>query len=138
MNPYSAYSQQQTTGWTRIDLVLALYNGAIERLTKARAELERGNTRAATSLLVKAQLIVAEMAAGVDLRYGEIPCNLLRLYAFVVERISLCKIEDIDAALRVLNTLREGMHGIREEAVQLERDGKIPPVNNVGSLQLTG
>ncbi len=116
MNPYSTYMQQQTVGWTRIDLLLALFDGAIERLLKAREELERGDALAATSLLARAQLIVAELAAGIDLRHGELPRNLLRLYTFAAQRIQLGKTENIDEALHILNILREGMQGIREEA----------------------
>ena len=126
MNPYSTYMQQQTVGWTRIDLLLALYNGAIERLTKAREELERGDALAATSLLVRAQLIVAELAAGIDLRHGELPRNLLRLYTFAAQRIQLGKTENIDEVLRILNILREGMQGIRGEAYSSNGTARFP------------
>jgi flagellin-specific chaperone FliS len=53
MNPYRRYQQSEPeTGWTRIDLLLALYDKALERLDKAEAGLRTGDrTGAQTQLL---------------------------------------------------------------------------------------
>jgi flagellar secretion chaperone FliS len=128
MNPYRAYQENQNPAWTRIDMVLALYDGAIGRLEAAAAALRLNDAAKAGPLLERSLAIVAELSAGLDFRHGEIPVNLLRLYEFAVHCISLRTVEKVEDALRVLCELREGMLGIRDEAVQLERDGLIPPV----------
>ena len=48
--------------------------------------------------------IVAELAAGLDFRYGEVPFNLLRLYEFAIRCIGVQSVEKVEAALRVLRT----------------------------------
>ena len=45
---------------------------------------------------------------------------------------------DIEPALQVLRTLRDGLHGIRSEAVQLERSGAIPAIGDTATLRATG
>ncbi|MBI3464983.1 MAG: flagellar protein FliS [Planctomycetes bacterium] len=131
------YREQQTIGWSRIDLLLALYDGVIDRLEQARHALARGDRTAAVPLLVRSQRIVLELVAGLDFRYRELSQNLHRLYLFVSHAISGNN-PNIDAALRVLNTLREGLEGIRREAIQLERSGTIPPIGEAAGLRATG
>jgi flagellin-specific chaperone FliS len=119
-------------------MLLALYDGAIERIGQARASIGRGDLGAATPLLVRSQRIVAELLAGLDFRYGELPRHLQRLYEFVLHSISLGKTTHLDAALRVLRTLREGLAGIRDEGALLERSGEIPPFQESHILRATG
>jgi flagellar protein FliS len=136
MNPYLAYQNNQNPAWTRIDMLLALYDGAVERLEAAVAALREGDAVNAGPLLERAMAIVAELAAGLDFRHGELPLNLLRLYEFAVHCISLRTLEKTEAALHVLRELRKGMLGIHDEAVQLERDGLVPPVKTTHSMEL--
>ena len=137
MNPYQVYREQQTIGWSRIDLLLALYDGAIERLEQTRQALARADRTAAAPLLVRSQRIVLELAASLDFKYGEVSKNLHRLYLFVMGAMSGTK-PDIEAALAVLRVLREGLEGIRPEAIQLERSGAIPPADEPYGLRATG
>ena len=137
MNAHDIYKQQQAVGWTRIDMLLALYDGAIERTEKARDAIARGDRSAAVAPLLRAQRIVAELFAGLDLGYGELPRDLQRLYVFVLRSITQGTPEHLGAALDVLRTLREGLAGIRSEAVELERSGAIPPADIERGLQAT-
>ena len=50
MNPLHAYQERQTLGLTRIDMLLALIDGAIERLENAVAALARKEHATATVL----------------------------------------------------------------------------------------
>ncbi len=129
MNAYRTYQQNSTPACNRIDLLLALFDGAIERLESAADELRRTNPYPALSLMAKAQLIVAELASGVNPEAGEISVNLLRLYEFVSYCISTRQPDQLDASVRVLRTLKQGFDAIRDEAVELERNGAIPAVD---------
>lgn len=135
MNPYETYQRQRTTSWTRIEMLLALYEGAIARLEEARSLLASGNAVGAAPALVRAQRIVAELLSGVDLSHGEVPSNFQRLYAFVLQAIASSEARQIDGALEVLRTLQEGLLEIRTEATQLERSGAIPPIDSGRALQ---
>jgi flagellin-specific chaperone FliS len=72
--------------------------------------------------------MVIELLAGIDLQYGDLPDRLSKLYHFVLAAINQGTTKHIESAISVLKTLREGMEGIRDQAVTLERSGEVPPV----------
>jgi flagellar biosynthetic protein FliS len=137
MNAYRAYQQNSAPACTRIDMLLALFDGAIERMESAADALRRNNPYPALSVLAKAQLIVAELASGVNPEAGEVSVNLLRLYEFVSYCITTRRPEQLDAGVRVLRTLKQGFDAIRDEAVALERQGAIPALDVGHLLHLT-
>jgi flagellar protein FliS len=139
MNPYQKYRRQEdTTGWTRIDLLLALYNKAIERLDRAESALRANDPGTALPQLAKTQLIVTELAAGVRVEVNpEANTNMLRLYEYVVRELSRPRIEGIENARKVLRTLREGFEAVRAEANELERTGKVPSINQIQMVHTT-
>jgi flagellin-specific chaperone FliS len=139
MNPYQKYRrQEEPTGWTRMDLLLALYDKALERLDRAEALLQAGDPIGATSLLAKAQLTVMGLASGVNVEANpENGTNMLRLYEFVVNELREPHVAGIASARKVLRTLREGFEAVRAEANELERNGQIPPINQIQMVLAT-
>lgn len=139
MNPYLAYRRQEVSnGWTRIDLLLALFDKALERLAAAEAALAAGDESAATTQLIKTQLILTALASGVqpeaDPQNG---ANVLRLYEFAAHELSRPRAEGIANARTVLRTLREGFEGIRAEANELERTGRLPSAEHLQMIHAT-
>ncbi|MCX7699597.1 MAG: flagellar protein FliS [Gemmataceae bacterium] len=131
MNRYAQYQQLSTTSATRIDLLLALFDGAIERIEEARSLIEQGRRDRALPLLVRAQMIVTELAAGVVLDVApEMNANILRLYEYVAFRLAEGTVEGLQSAARVMSNLREGFRAIRAEAIEMERRGEIPPAES--------
>jgi flagellin-specific chaperone FliS len=104
--------------------LLALYDGAIERLDRAEAAVRSNDRTTAIPLLARVQLIVAELAAGVrqDVNPQTGP-NMLRLYQFVTGELRSPRVIAIANARKVLRTLREGFEAIRPEAAAMERAG---------------
>lgn len=135
MNPYETYRQQRAFGMTRIDMLLSLYDGGIERLEQARAAIEAGDAPTATAALLRAKRIVVELLGGLDLSYGEVPRNLERLFVYVLMSIEAGTAREIDGALDVLHTLHDALQAIRDEAVALERSGAIPAADSIRALQ---
>jgi flagellar secretion chaperone FliS len=128
MNPIRAYQQTQTKLDipTRIDLLLALFDGACDRLARAKVALETGDQPEAIRWITRVQLIVMDLAAGVRTEAAdELGTNVLRLYEFVTNQLTHINIEAINSATSILSTLRDGFRGIREEAVNLEKTGQI-------------
>jgi flagellar protein FliS len=116
---------------------LALYDGAIERMAMALSLLRDDQRESAIGHLCRAQLIVAELAAGVIPEVNpDVNIPLLRLFEFVANQLVTPTIDSVSSAVRVLMTLREGYQAIRAEALELERTGQIPPspVASVSSL----
>ncbi len=139
MNPYLAYRRMEdNAGWTRIDMLLSLYDGAIERLDKGAQALRDGDLQSAVSYLAKTQLILTELAAGVRMEGNEeLGGNLLRLYEFAAHQLRQPQLDGIAAARKVLVTLREGFEAIRTEANNLERSGKLPPAEQTIMVHAT-
>jgi flagellar secretion chaperone FliS len=139
MNPYLAYRrQEESTGWTRMDLLLALYDKALERLDRAAAALKAGDAQTAVPQMSKTQLIVAEMAAGVRLEGNEENgANMLRLYEYVSNELRQPKSEGIANARKILATLREGFEAVRAEANELERTGRLPSAEQLRMVHAT-
>lgn len=137
MNPYRAYQQQAYSAWLRIDMLLALYDGLIGKLEAARAALVGKDAPGARKDLDKARLMLAGLVSGVDPGRGEMATEFLRLYEFVNHCLDVGGVKDVEGALKVLGTLREGLQAIRPEAAELERSGQIPPADAQQTVQLT-
>lgn len=139
MNPYQRYARSEPdTSWTRIDLLLALYDGAIERIDRAKVCLEAGDNNGLISLVSRVQLIVSELAAGVRLDVAEeMGINYLRLYEYVVHQLSEPTAVRLQDARKVLATLREGFEAIRADANELERSGKVAAAGRLQMVMAT-
>ncbi|MFM8273117.1 MAG: flagellar export chaperone FliS [Gemmata sp.] len=138
MNAYQKYRKDEPTGWSRIDLLLALYDKALERLDRAEAALAAGDPGTALPQLSKTQLIVTELASGVRVEVNpEANTNMLRLYEYVVSEITQATPAAIENARKVLRTLREGFEAVRHEANQLERTGRLPAADQLQMVLAT-
>ena len=136
MNAMKAYRQHRDYGMTRIDMLLALIEGAIERVERALTALQQNDAAAAAPLLARGRLLVLGLVAGVN-PGAEMSGNFLRLYDFVLRQLAEGGVEGVSAALPILRTLNEGFQAIRGEALTLERAGAIPPVDSVHAIQAT-
>jgi hypothetical protein len=125
MSPHTLYERQASLAWTRIDLLLALFDAAIERGEQA---LAAGDEAEARRLRARARLAILALWAGVD-REGPSAGNFIRLYEFADHAFTEGGPEQMRGALSALRTLREGFVGIRAEAAELERCGAIPPAD---------
>ncbi len=127
MSPHHTYRRHdEYAGLSRIDLLLALYDGALARLGKAEMALTNGDVPVATPYMAKAQVIVSELAAGVRVEVDEeMGTNMLRLYEFVVNELRTPRLANVKTAVKILTTMREGFEGIREEANRLEQSGEL-------------
>jgi len=115
-----AYKRNEILNASPEKLILLLYDGAIRNLEQARAGLATpGQERSARvgEALGKAISILGELRAALDHEVGgQVAGDLDRLYEFCMDRIFTTNVqrqaEAIDAALRVLKTLKEGWDAI--------------------------
>jgi flagellar protein FliS len=138
MNAYAAYRRPEPAAWTRMDLLLALYDKALERLDRAEAALAAGDEHPAVQQLLKVQFTLTELSAGVNLDANpELGANLLRLYEFVAHELKAPKAEGIRNARKILKTLREGFEAVRDEGNAVERRGSVPAAEKVRMVMAT-
>jgi flagellin-specific chaperone FliS len=133
MTPTDLYKQHDASRWTRIEMVLGLYDGAVSALRQAAEAITGGDDLRATTQLLQAHRFVIGILSGIDPDAGQIALDLQRLCLFVVERL---KERDVQPALEILTILRDGFEAIRPEAMALERAGEIPEFCDESSLRL--
>jgi flagellin-specific chaperone FliS len=138
MNAFRAYQQNKSTGWTRIDMLLTLFDATIRQTEEALAVVEASGPARAEILRHKARLGILALWAGVDNDGSELTRNLVNLYQFASNALAEGSAEKVRGALTVLRTLRKGFQGVREQAVELERAGAIPPIDAVCAIHAMG
>jgi flagellin-specific chaperone FliS len=137
MRAHQAYRSRREVGTTRIELILSLYDQAIDRLGQAEKLLETdADSLRAKTLAGQVQTIVSGMSAGVVSK-DPLSINFLRLYEFVTHRVSRPSVQNCRDAVKVLRTLREAFESVRSEATLLERSGEIPPLDSVPGVKVT-
>jgi flagellar protein FliS len=122
-NPHDKYRSQITTGWTRIDMLLALYQRLLSVLDDGidSGELDR----------MKAQRMVLALISGLDDTVGEPVTSIQRLLSFVLKQVQSNTPQEWPQARRILATLHAGYEQIAPECRMLERNGQVPPVERM-------
>ena len=129
-NAYEKYKTQEVATANPVGLIVMLYNGCIKRLKLARMAIEKKDYEDANTNFKKAEDIIEELMAALDLKY-EISQNLLSLYAFMYEeivRINVSKsAEKIEPLLKIIGNLRDTW-------VKVEKEYK-PPVYEISEME---
>src|SRR5712672_2796627 len=124
MKRLDAYAQPAVQ-WTRIEMLLAAFDGTISRLEMAQSLLEQGESLQAQQLLLTSQRLILALYEGIDLRYGETPANMQKLYLFVLGCIGVGEKLDLPAALKVLKVIQGGLREVKDVAKEMERRGHV-------------
>ena len=123
-----AYGDNQgSCEWTRIDMLLALFDGTLEHIEQALATAE-SNQESSLHHRIRAISLVSVLRSGLDFQLGELPDRLNRLYEFVQEGLIRGDLEMMRSGHKVLCEVREGFRGIRSKAIELEQAGEIKPL----------
>lgn len=134
MQPSRAY-QQRAARMSRIDTILGLYDQALAKIDQAGQALADGNAAGARVNANKAKLALSGLVCAIQGNADELSLNLLRLYEFVAHNLAELRPDSLAAARQILRTLREGFDAIRDEALRLEREGVLPPLDRSHTLR---
>lgn len=131
------YRKTQVATVDRGRLIVLLYEGAISFLTKARASQAEGDVPGACNLINRAQDIIDELNASLNLdEGGEIAANLRRLYLFMGDQLVQAKVESrsepVDGVIKMLSTLNEAW---REAVAKPEAQEVLARRGSNGSTQ---
>jgi len=109
-NALNQYKQNTVFTATKEELTLMLYEGAIKFINIGKLNIENEDTVKAHEALMRAQDIVIELNASLNMDY-EISNNLRSIYDFVLEKLVDGNIEKeiapLDEALEILQDLRD-------------------------------
>ena len=132
MGEYQNYSiETMVNGWTRIDMLLALYDGAISTVRFAQDAKTANNTNLLTNKMIEANKYILALHSGLDTENDKVAFDVARLLNFVMLRLEEHNFEE---AVYFLEKLQASFERIREEATDLEKAGKIPPLNTQGGF----
>lgn len=118
-----AYKNQQDwdiLGASPLELVRALYRGAIQAVRVARTSLANGQIRERSAAITKACAIIQELTVSLNREEGgDIAANLAELYVYIHRRLGDANIEQSDGPLaeteKLLSTLLEAWVQLPEE-----------------------
>jgi flagellar protein FliS len=106
------YQKNAVNGASPLQLVIMLYDGALKAMEAAKRAMSSKDLTKQHDNLIKAQKIVCELTACLDMQQGgEIATNLFALYTYVTNELVQANIDDnpdpIDRSIRVMSELRE-------------------------------
>jgi flagellar protein FliS len=85
---YQAYRENSLIGGSPTELIVALYDGAIEATRNAAQCLENGDIWGRSKAITKATNILTELIISLDTeKGGDVAANLKRLYAYMQSRL---------------------------------------------------
>lgn len=107
------YQQTQIMTASSVQIVVLLYDAAIQSIELARVGIESNNINDKGRFLGRAISIVGELNSVLDFeRGGEIAVSLRRLYEYILSELIAANARNsaghLDGPLRCLKTLREG------------------------------
>jgi flagellin-specific chaperone FliS len=129
----NAYTKEVSIGgWTRIEMLLAIYDRAIDSLSNASDALAEEECSNYNQNMMSAQKAILAIHAGLQPDKDEVAFNIARLLHFV---LSCIENEEFDDAIKVLKNMRSGFAAVHEEANLLEANGMIPPVQQADAFE---
>ena len=124
MNPYArpnAYRENSILTASPEQLVVMLYDGAGRFLRQAEGSMVDGSWLQASEKLSRAEAILDELLATLDMDAGEVADRLQSIYVFCKTRLIEARIERdpvrVDQVARLLGELREAWSQVRSPAV---------------------
>ena len=120
----SAYNKQSLFGgWTRVEMLLQLYDRAIMALEGAEMALKMDNQDSYVKYYIESHKVLLAIHSGLKPNEYEVAYNVARLLHFV----SICIGEkNFKDAIKILGELRIGFAAIAHDANELEKCGEIP------------
>ena len=136
------YVENGVNGEDPVGLICRLYEKAAQRLEQAKAHLDEGKSAAAGEAVARAMEIVLELMSSLDTdEGGQIAADLASLYFYVQQELAEAavnqRIESIENALRVMNSLHEGWKECRAKLL-LEAASQAPVEASAGTGQGRG
>ena len=123
---YGIQQYQQTQVYTAsgVQLVVVLYDGALQAMQLARESILRNNQADKARFLRRAVNIVTELSNVLDMeRGGDIAVSLKRLYDYVLAELLQVnlhnQVERMEGPIRCLTTLRQAWQTVAERGSEV-------------------
>ena len=122
-----AYRRQQVETASPGQLIVMLYDGCIRHCRAAQEAIAREDRDGAARHLLKAQDIVSELMASLNLEAGgEIAIRLLRLYEYMYRRLVLANVRKDASAVQEVERLLVGLRDAWAQVASASAAGPSP------------
>lgn len=126
MEQLKAYQRKSiSAGWTRVDLLVMLYDRAIAALESCQIASEANERSAFQKHELTFRKTLIAIQAGLKPDESDVAFNIMRLLHFALVSFDEHQFENCH---KVLEQIRNGFLSVAEEANELERSGEIPPL----------
>ena len=116
------YRKSSVGAASPLQLVIMLYDGALRFMEAGRHAMLRRDVYSQNDNITKAQRIVGELIATLDMdQGGEVAKNLVALYTYVYEKLVEANLEDKPELIQECATI---VSELRESWVELERQSR--------------
>jgi len=141
-NPYQAYTDGSVFSDNPLNLVIALYQGALDATHQAERALGLGDIRARGKAINKANAILSELLMSLDHeRGGEISANLKSLYCYMQGQLLAAHVrqsaEPIVEVASLLANLLEGWRAAAREPMASPLAALMPASSKCAGKQPT-
>jgi flagellar protein FliS len=116
------YRRTQILTASEIQVIVLLYDGALNSLELAREAILQNNYSDKARFLGRAMAIVSELSNVLDMEQGkDIALSLRRLYDYMLDEFTQANLRHngrhLEGPIRCLNTLREAWYAISQQNV---------------------
>jgi flagellin-specific chaperone FliS len=127
-----AYRRSSLTQWTRIDLLVALYQATERSLNAGAAAIDRQNLPEIAAILLKVQKQILAIIEGID-DSDDTASNVKRLLTFCLGCVASRQAPRWRDAARIVGELRAAFEAIQDVGRAMESRGEIAPIDMQGS-----
>lgn len=115
------YRRTQVLTASDIQIIVLLYDGALQALQLAREGILQNNYTDKARFLGRAIAIISELSDVLDMEKGkDIALSLRQLYSYMLDEMTQANLRHnvghLDGPIRCLSTLREGWHAIAQQS----------------------
>jgi len=107
---HSAYRAVDVQTASQAKLILMLYDGAIRSAEEAVRQMDARRYDSVNNHLIRAQEIVNELRASLNMKAGDVAVNLDRLYEYIQHRLMMANIRKeksfVNECIRMMSDLR--------------------------------
>ena len=127
----SQYQQNSIMTATPEELTLMLYNGCVKGIRLAKIGLEDKDYEKANLYLCKAQAIIRELRATLDMKY-DISKNLYDLYTYFLDRLIEANVKKESS---ILDEVEQFVSDLRDTWAEAMKDARIKQAGRGGMTQ---
>lgn len=125
-----------------VELVVMLYDGAIQSLVQANALIQRGDIQAKAQQIIRATNIISELSGVLDLEQGEVAQNLDGIYGYVRKQLISANLRNdqrkINEAVNLLKELRSAWRELAQRQDDRGRADRVASAQAQGLLARAG